>query len=56
MAREHYGIPSFEAHMPVNKYVESSVNLQEAEKNGQRHYTRSCIFPYSSCKDARNAE
>jgi len=21
MVREHYGIPSFEAHMPVNKYT-----------------------------------
>jgi hypothetical protein len=24
MAREHYGIPSIEAHMPVNKYIETS--------------------------------
>jgi len=24
MAREHYGIPSFEAYMPVNKYIKTS--------------------------------
>jgi hypothetical protein len=24
MAREHYGIPSVEAHMPVNKYIDIS--------------------------------
>jgi hypothetical protein len=23
MAREHYGFPLFEAHMPVNRYVET---------------------------------
>ena len=33
MAREHYGIPSFEAYVPVNKYIKTS---SKSAKGGEK--------------------